>query len=126
MIVVATDAQLSDRNLTRLAKRAIAGLSHTGASLTNGTSGYVIAFSTHKGVRRTAQWRNSLSMYQEVPNNRMSPLFQATIETTEEAIYNSLLMATTTESYNVVQQKMVRVEALPIGEVQKTLKRNKP
>ncbi len=65
-------------------------------------------------------------MYQEVPNNRMSPLFQATIETTEEAIYNSLLMATTTESYNVVQQKMVRVEALPIGEVQKTLKRNKP
>mgnify|MGYP003646174376 CR=1 FL=1 len=123
MIVIATDAPLSDRNLNRLAKRAIAGLSRTGASMTNGSGDYVIAFSTNKDVRRTADRRNSITAYLEVPNNGMSPLFQAVIEATEEAIYNSLLMASTTESYNVVQKKMMRVEALPIAKVQAILRK---
>lgn len=122
MIVVATDAPLSDRNLSRLAKRALAGLSRTGASMTNGSGDYVIAFSTHSGVQRTVEKRNRLTSYPEVPNNRMSPLFQATIEATEEAIYNSLLMAESMESYNVISEKMIRVEALPVDKVKEMLR----
>jgi len=122
MIVVATDAPLSDRNLERLAKRAMAGLARTGASMTNGSGDYVIAFSTHKNVRRTAVRRNEVSKYSEVPNNRMSPLFQATIEATEEAIYNSLLMARTVESYNVISQKVIKVKALPVNKLREILR----
>lgn len=91
MIVVATDAPLSDRNLERLAKRAIAGLARTGASMTNGSGDYVIAFSNAEGVRRRAGV--SLRPTSELANSEMSPLFQAVAEATEEAIYNSLLQA---------------------------------
>jgi D-aminopeptidase len=95
MIVVATDAPLSDRNLKRLAKRGLAGLARTGASMSNGSGDYVIAFSTADDVRRTAELRSQVWAYPEVPNELMSPLFQAVIESTEEAIYNSLCMAET-------------------------------
>ena len=121
MIIVATDAPLSDRNLERLARRSMAGLARTGASLTNGSGDYVIAFSTHSDVRRTAERRNAVSEYSEVPNNLMSPLFQATIEATEESIYNSLLMATDMESYNVIREQTVTVPALPIGKLKELL-----
>lgn len=121
MIVVTTDAPLSDRNLTRLARRAMAGLARTGASLTNGSGDYVIAFSTHPDVRRTAERRNSVSKYPKVPNNQMSPLFQATIEATEESIYNSLLMAVDMESFNVIREQTVTVPALPIQKLQELL-----
>lgn len=90
MIVIATDAPLSDRNLKRLAKRGLTGLARTGASMSNGSGDYVIAFSTAEEVRRTAERRNKVWAYPEVPNDLMSPLFQAAIEVTEEAIYNSL------------------------------------
>ena len=127
MIVVATDAPLSDRNLERLAKRAIAGLSRTGASLTNGSGDYVIAFSTHEEARRTPERRAAVHTYPELANAKMSPLFQAAIEATEEAIYNSLLMAETMESYDEIRGRPVRVDALPIGELKELLKlrRNK-
>ena len=121
MIIVATDAPLSDLNLERLARRSMAGLARTGASLTNGSGDYVIAFSTHSDVRRTAERRNAVSEYSEVPNNLMSPLFQATIEATEESIYNSLLMATDMESYNVIREQTVTVPALPIGKLKELL-----
>ena len=121
MIVVATDAPLSDRNLERLARRAMAGLARTGASLTNGSGDYVIAFSTHPDVRRTAERRNRVSDYAELPNNLMSPLFQATIEATEESIYNSLLMAEDMESFNVIRQQTVKVPALPIDRLKELL-----
>lgn len=121
MIVVATDAPLSDRNLTRLARRAMAGVARTGASLTNGSGDYVIAFSTNLDVRRTPERRNSVSEYAEVPNNLMSPLFQATIEATEESIYNSLLMAEDMESYNVIREETVTVPALPIDRLKELL-----
>ena len=109
MIVLATDAPLSDRNLKRLAKRALAGLARTGAAMSNGSGDYVIAFSTAEEVRRTPERRSKVWAYPEVPNDRMSPLFQAAIEATEEAIYNSLSMATASSGY------MGRnVDALPL------------
>jgi D-aminopeptidase len=102
MIVVATDAPVDHRNLERLARRALAGLARTGSSLSNGSGDYVIAFST---VRVT-----DLPAAGPVSNERMSPLFQAMIESTEEAIYNSLLLATTVSGHRGT------VEALPMEE----------
>jgi D-aminopeptidase len=93
MIVVATDAPLSDRNLGRLAKRALVGLARTGATISNGSGDYVIAFSTAEEVRRTPARRESVSALQELPNDSLTPLFQAVAEATEEAIVNSLLQA---------------------------------
>jgi D-aminopeptidase len=111
MIVLATDAPLSDRNLTRLAQRGLAGLARAGASLSNGSGDYAIAFSTHEGVRRTLERRKQVWAYPEAPNDLMSPLFQAAIECTQEAIYNSLTMATTMTGNGVT------VEALPLDKV---------
>jgi D-aminopeptidase len=109
MIVVATDAPLSDRNLTRLARRALAGLARTGASMSNGSGDYVIAFSVAEGVRRTLARRSRESMFIDLPNDRVSPLFQAVIEATEEAVYNSLCVATTVSGY-----RGHKVEQLPV------------
>jgi D-aminopeptidase len=109
MIVVATDAPLSDRNLRRLASRAMLGLGKTGSVASNGSGDYVIAFSTHPDVRRTdGSTRKRLA---ELANDDMSTLFQATVEATEEAIYNSLFAATT------VSSRRGTVEALPASEV---------
>ncbi|WP_366917289.1 P1 family peptidase [Maricaulis sp.] len=115
MIVLATDAPLSGRNLERLAHRTFAGLARTGASMTNGSGDYAIAFSTHRDVRRTPQRRTEVSPITDLPNGRMSPLFQAAIEATEEAIYNSLLMAEDID-YPVVGSDAV-VHALPVDRV---------
>ena len=112
MIIIATDAPLSDRNLKRLAKRGLAGLARTGASMSNGSGDYVIAFSTAKEVRRTSERRAQVWAYPEVPNAQLSPLFQAAIEATEEAIYNSLCMAETMTGY-----KGRVIHALPIRAV---------
>ena len=109
MIVLATDAPLSDRNLGRLAKRAIAGLARTGASMTNGSGDYVVAFSTSDKVRRTAG-RGPRAIV-DLPNDEMSPLFQAAAEATEEAILNSLFMAGDVEGFRGT------VHALPVDEV---------
>jgi len=104
MIVVATDAPLSDRNLERLASRAVMGLARTGSFAGNGSGDYVISFSTHEGVRRTpngvmraADMSSGAAEASphELGNEAMSPLFQAVVEATEEAIINSLLKATT-------------------------------
>lgn len=99
MIVAATDAPLSDRNLKRLAARTMAGLARTGASMSNGSGDYAIAFSTAPAVRRTPARRSQAHAYPELPNQAMSPLFQAAIEATEEAIYNSLCMAETMSGF---------------------------
>ncbi|HUF11146.1 MAG TPA: P1 family peptidase, partial [Rhodothermales bacterium] len=115
MIVVATDAPLSDRNLKRLAHRALAGLARTGSSMSNGSGDYVIAFSTAESVRRTPERRSDPATITELPNNRMSPLFQAVIEATEESIYNSLFMATTVNGFGRT------VEALPLDQVRTML-----
>jgi D-aminopeptidase len=95
MILVATDAPLSDRNLRRLAARSFAGLARSGSSFSNGSGDYAIAFSTHQGVRRTADRRRATSSLLDLPNDLLSPLFQAAIEATEEAVLNSLWAAET-------------------------------
>ncbi len=109
MIVIATDAPLDSRNLERLARRALAGLARTGSSMTNGSGDYVIAFSTVS----VAELSNTATL----SNNAMSPLFEAVIESTEEAIYNSLFMATTVVGHLGI------AEALPIDETLAVLKR---
>ena len=116
MIVVATDAPLSDRNLRRLAARALVGLSRTGAVMSNGSGDYVIAFSTHPGVRR--KYGAGRLATTEIANDAMSGLFQGVAEATEEAIYNSLLAATT------VTAKGGTVEAIPTQEVLRILDRH--
>jgi len=110
MIVLATNAPLSDRNLKRLGRRGLAGLARTGASMSNGSGDYAIAFGTAEEVRRTPDRRSKVWAYPEVPNDRMSPLFQAAIEATEEAIYNSLCTAETMTGY-----RGIKVDALPLS-----------
>lgn len=118
MIVLATDAPLSDRNLARLAARAMAGLARTGASMTNGSGDYAIAFSTAEQVRRRAP---APPAGPELTNDQVSPLFQAAIEATEEAIYNSLCMAAT------VRGHQGRVgQALPLDRVRALLSLHLP
>jgi len=107
MIVVATDAPLSHRNLKRLAARAIHGLARTGSSGSNGSGDFVIAFSTAESVRRLEGARTPLAV-DDLPNDGMSPLFQAVVEATEEAIYNSLFKAVTVSGHRGT------AEALPI------------
>lgn len=115
MIVVATDAPLSDRNLGRLAARAMMGLSRTGSFASNGSGDYVLAFSAAPQVRRPFD-APRLSP-QELANESMSALFAAVVEATEEAIYNSLFRATTVTSNGRT------VEALPIERVREILQR---
>lgn len=109
MIVVATDAPLSDRNLERLAARAALGLGRTGGTAGNGSGDYVLAFSTNPAVRRPAG--APLLTSAELGNDVMSPLFAGVIEATEEAIDNALFAATT------VTGSGHTAEALPVGEV---------
>lgn len=100
IIVVATDAPLEARNLKRLGARAIMGLARTGATGSNGSGDYAIAFSTAADARASAATgqtnRGMATNTRALPNDAMSPLFLAAIEATEEAIYNSLFRATTT------------------------------
>ncbi|MGQ2931170.1 MAG: P1 family peptidase [Sphingopyxis sp.] len=126
ILVVATDAPLSDRNLTRLAHRAIAGLARTGAAFSNGSGDYAIAFSTADGVRRTAARRAGVAAYPELANDEMSPLFVAVSEAAEEAIYNSLLMATTIDRQATAEAGAARGEALDIAAVRQAIARYRP
>ncbi len=96
MIVLATDAPLSDRNLNRLARRAFLGIARTGSDMSNGSGDYAIAFSTAEAVRRTPARRQGIACLADLANDAMSPLFQAVIEAVEEAVYNALLQAVTT------------------------------
>ena len=116
MIVVATDAPLSDRNLRRLAARAIMGLSRTGSSASNGSGDYVIAFSTARGVRRA--WDATRLTTDELANEQMSPLFQAVVEATEEAIYDSMFRATS------VTANGRTIDALPMDSVRAILRQH--
>jgi D-aminopeptidase len=93
MIVIATDAPLSDRNLERLAKRSFLALGKVGSYMSNGSGDYAIAFSTHPDCRIPYRPEESLERSPELGNHAISPLFQAVVEATEEAIYNSLFMA---------------------------------
>jgi D-aminopeptidase len=117
MIVVATDAPLDARNLKRMAARAMLGLGRTGASGSNGSGDYAIAFSTAPQVRIRSEDKASLRHVELLSNDAMSPLFLAVIEATQEAVYNSLFRATT------MTGRGHTVEALPIEKTTEILKK---
>lgn len=110
VIVLATDAPVSSRNLERLARRCFGGLARTGSALSNGSGDYALAFSTAPGLRRGPDAprgeRDTLD------NEAMSPLFEAAIEATEEAILNSLTMAGGMTGYDAGSGRISRVPAL--------------
>ena len=116
MIVVATDAPLSPRNLKRIAKRALYGLARTGSYMSNGSGDYVISFST--AYRIPHNTKKPISIPLLIPNAAMTPFFCAVVEATQEAVYNSMLMAKTVEG-----QKGRVVPAISIGEVVKICKK---
>ena len=115
MIVVATDAPLTGRDLERLAARAVFGLARTGSSYSNGSGDYAIAFSTGQDVRVRAGATEPRQIT-VLPADALSPLFQAALEATEEAVYNSLLQATT------ITGNGRTVDALPIDKVRTLLR----
>jgi D-aminopeptidase len=119
MIVVATDAPLDVRNLTRLAARAILGLARTGSSASNGSGDYAIAFSTASQVRIHDNNKSATRKVEVLTNDAISPLFQAAIEATEEAIFNSMFKATTMTGNGHT------VEALPIEKTVEILKQHR-
>ena len=117
IVVIATDAPLSDRNLERLAHRGLLGIVRTGSPMTNGSGEYAVAFSTNLDVRRTAQRRSQPSPIVDLPNDQMSPLFEAAVEAAEEAAINSLFAATPMDGNGR------HIDALPVDEVVKLYKR---
>jgi len=95
MIIMATSAPATSRNLKRLAKRAFLRVVRVGGFASNGSGDYVIAFSTHPGVRRNIDTKKSTRKIVELKNSEMTPLFLAAVEATEEAILNPLFMVET-------------------------------
>ena len=118
MIVIATDAPLNARNLNRLAMRAVMGLGRTGSFASNGSGDYVIAFSTHRDLRRPRE-SDAPATTPELVNTSMSPLFAATAEATEEAIYNAIFKATT------VTSSRGSLEAIPVDRLREILEKYK-
>jgi D-aminopeptidase len=115
IIIIATDAPIGDRNLGRVASRAMMGLGRTGSSASNGSGDYALAFSTAGSVRRAFDATRLATT--ELANEEMSAVFQATVEAVEEAIYNSLFMATT------VTGNGRTIEAIPLDRVREVLGR---
>src|SRR5215471_6605219 len=107
MVVLATDAPLSSRNLERLARRAVLGLARTGSYMANGSGDFVIAFSTRNLEEHSPA--RPLRRVEELQNDFMSPLFLAAVEAVEEAVYDSLTKASTVTGY-----QGHRVEAIPV------------
>lgn len=119
MIVVATDAPIDARDLKRLAARAVFGLARTGSSYSNGSGDFAIAFSTAPDLR--TRFGSSVAQARTVlPTDGVSPLFQAALEATEEAVYNSLFKAT------AVSSRFGKAEALPIDRVRELMTRYRP
>jgi D-aminopeptidase len=120
MVIVATDAPLSPRDLERVAKRAALGLGRTGSFAGAGSGEYMIAFSTAESVRRrftsTRDAPPTVYTYGELGHDDLGAIFQATVEATEEAVINSLFRATS------VTYSGRTVEALPIDRVRPILK----
>ena len=116
MIVVATDAPIDARDLERLAARAIFALARTGSTYSNGSGDFAIAFSTHATNRVSGgagpQARSFLT------TDGVSALFEAVLDATEEAVYNSLLKATDTTGNGRT------IRAIPIEELRAVLTRH--
>lgn len=119
MIIVATDAPLDSRNLERLAARAMLGLSRSGGIAANGSGDYVIAFSTDRALRVPHSSESNKQTVTLLNNDSMSPLFQAAIEATEEAIINSLFAAET-----MTGNDGRVVKALPVDQVLEIMRKH--
>jgi D-aminopeptidase len=116
MLVVATDAPLDARDLHRLAARAVFGLGRTGSAYSNGSGDFAIAFSTSPEMR--SRFNETAARTRAIlPTDATSPLFEAVLEATEEAVYNSLFRATTVRSANGT------AEAIPIDRIRELLKK---
>jgi len=112
MIVIATDAPLDPLDLERVARRAFLGVARTGSPATSGSGDFALAFSTAASVRRGPLAPGALTRTGEtVAGDHVSPLFEAVVEATEEAIVNSLFKAETVRGYRGT------VGALPIDSV---------
>jgi D-aminopeptidase len=116
MIVVATDAPLTSKDLKRLAARAVFGLARTGSSYSNGSGDFAIAFSTAPALR-VRHGSTAPLAYEVLPTDAVSPLFEMVLEATEEAVYNSLLKATT------VRSATGTAESIPVEKVREILKK---
>ena len=116
MMVVATDAPLTARNLDRVARRAMMGLARTGSFASNGSGDYVIAFSTNPNVRKPRVSEVPVPL-EVLVNESMTPLFAATAEATEEAIYNAIFKATT------VSSSRGELRAIPIEDLMRVLEK---
>jgi D-aminopeptidase len=114
MVVLATDAPLSARNLERLARRAPLGLARAGSYMANGSGDFVIAFSTRNSEAHESESRTRSVV--ELNNDRLDPLFLAVVESVEEAVYNSLTRATT------VRGNGKTLEAIPIDRLREILR----
>jgi D-aminopeptidase len=115
IIVVATDAPLLPHQLKRLARRATMGLARLGSSSGNGSGDIFIAFSTaNPGAAKTTGTVTTTML----PNDRMNPLFTASVQAVEEAIVNAMVAAETMTGANGVT-----VRALPHDELRTTLKK---
>lgn len=118
VVIVATDAPLDARQLGRLARRALLGLASVGSSMNHGSGDYAIAFSTNEKVRSDYESRQAIETRPRLRDDRLSPLFLAAKEATEEAVVNSLLKATTVTGYQGAS-----TEAIPIDRVIEICKR---
>jgi D-aminopeptidase len=116
MVVVATDAPLDSHNLKRLAQRALLGISRTGGFYTSGSGDYCVAFSAAESVRIPYSTRENTLKQEILRADRMSPLFLAAAEASEEAILNSLFKATT-----MVGKDGHKEEALPLDKIKKIM-----
>ncbi|MAG34306.1 MAG: aminopeptidase [Deltaproteobacteria bacterium] len=111
MIVIATDASLDARQLERLARRAFLGLARVGSWVSNGSGDYAIAFTSAESMRN--------GRGRPLPDSRLSPLFLAVVEATEEAVLNALFLATRVEGHRGAR------EALPVDTVMTILRRHR-
>jgi D-aminopeptidase len=119
IIVIATDAPVDARNLKRMAARSMLGLARTGATGSNGSGDYAIAFTASPEARVPLDQTNrNPAIIKTLSNDAMSPLFLAVIEATEEAIYNSMFRAVTTSGRGKT------VEALPLDKTVEILRRH--
>jgi D-aminopeptidase len=110
IIIVATDAPLEARQLTRLAKRATLGLARTGSTARHGSGDFILAFSTANVIPHYP--KDPTYILTHLADTHLNPLISATVEATEEAILNALMMATT-----VVGRDGHRVDAIDLHRV---------
>lgn len=120
MMIIATDAPLSARNLKRLAKRSFLAFGSVGSFSSNGSGDYSIAFSTGPGLYVPYAPKAPVQTVSRLHNDAMSPLFLAVLEAAEEAIYNSLFMATDIKGFHGHE-----VKALPVEKTLKILEKYK-